>query len=288
MSNSTPEDDNSSSTADLPKWTDCHVHLYPERLRRAVKQWFASNSDWDQPYIDRDASSLVDELAGWGVEEIFSLHYAHKPNMALELNHWVKDFIGEISKLTIHPFGAVHPEDDDLERTITETLDAMDFPGFKIQCSVMGIRADDPRLDPIAEALVGRGKGLIIHTGTAPEEDGTGGIKYFRPLMRKHPDLKVLVPHLGMMEFEAFAALLPDHDNLYFDVSATLNPRYDFPWETFESYLDEFPDRFLFGTDLPLNETRPPRLIRKLLERNWEASVYDRLLRDNARRFIRV
>lgn len=286
--NSSTSPGNVSRNDDLPEWVDCHVHLYPERLRRAVKKWFNSLTDWQLPYLERDARSLVDRLVDWGVEEIFSLHYAHEPNMALELNCWVKEFIEERSELTIHPFGAVHPEDDDLDRTITETLDEMDFPGFKIQCSVMGISADDPRLDPIAEALVERGKGLVIHTGTAPEEDGTGGIEYFRPFMKKHPDLKVLVPHLGMMEFEEFAALLPEHDNLYFDLSATLNPRYDFPWETFKSYLDDFPNRFLFGTDLPLNETRPPRLIRKLLDRNWDPSVYDRLLRENARQFIQL
>lgn len=277
----------SEDADDLPEWVDCHVHLYPDRLQQAVKKWFRSLTDWEQPYLDRDAESLVNMLTDWGVEEIFSLHYAHKPNMSLDLNRWVNDFIDDTGQLTIHPFGAVHPEDDNLDRTITETLDEMEFPGFKIQCSVMGITADDPRLDPIAEALVKRNKGLVIHTGTAPEEDGTGGIEYFRPFMKKHPSLKVLVPHLGMMEFEEFAALLPEHENLYFDVSATLNPRYDFPWETFKSYLDEFPDRFLFGTDLPLNETPPPALVRTLLDRDWSSSVYSRLLRKNARQFLR-
>lgn len=271
---------------DLNNWVDCHVHLYPERLQRAVREWFRTYSDWEQPYLDQDARTLVQKLKDWNVQEIFSLHYAHKPNMSLELNRWVQEFISDTEGLTIHPFGAVHPEDDDLDQTITETLDTMDFAGFKIQCSVMDIRADDPRLDPIAEALVERDKGLVIHTGTAPEGDGTGGIQYFRPLMEKHPDLKVLVPHLGMMEFEEFGGLLADHDGLYFDVSATLNDRYDFPWATFESYLEEYPDRFLFGTDLPLNESEPKRMLQRLLDRDWSAERYDRLLRTNAKQFL--
>jgi predicted TIM-barrel fold metal-dependent hydrolase len=288
MTDSDTNPNTSSGTGKLPEWLDCHVHLYPERMRRAVKKWFETNSDWELPYLEKDTGAIIEKLKEWGVEEIFSLHYAHKPDMSLRLNRWVKEFIEGIEEVTVHPFGAIHPEDDDLNRTITETLDEMNFPGFKIQCSVMGITADDPRLDPIAEALVERGKGLVIHTGTAPEEDGTGGIQYFRPLMKKHPNLKVLVPHLGMMEFEEFAALLPEHNNLYFDVSATLNPRFDFPWDSFKTYLDDFPDRFLFGTDLPLNETDPPELVRKLLERNWNSDVYERLFRENARQFLRA
>ncbi|MFB6226805.1 MAG: amidohydrolase family protein [bacterium] len=283
-----PDATTSTSADDLPEWIDCHVHLYPERMRRAVKNWFESYTDWEQPYLEEDSRALIERLKHWGVKEIYSLHYAHEPNISLELNRWVQDFIEETEDMIIHPFGAVHPEDDDLDRTITETLDTMGFPGFKIQCSVMGITADDPRFDPIAEALIERNKGLVIHTGTAPEEDGTGGIKYFRPLMQKYPNLKVLVPHLGMMEFEGFATLLPEYDKLYFDVSATLNPRYDFPWERFESYLRDFPDRFLFGTDIPLNETRPPRLVQRLVERNWDQDTYDRLLRQNAREFLRT
>jgi len=93
-------------------------------------------------------------------------------------------------------FRSLHPDDPEWE-TRLEDLWARGIRGIKLHPDFQGFRLDDPRLDPIVEALAGR-FALLVHVGDRlpPGENPSCPITAAR-LGRRHPGLDLIVPHLG-------------------------------------------------------------------------------------------
>ncbi len=73
--------------ADLPPVIDAHVHVFPDRLFKAIWSWFERYA-WPIRY-QLQASEVIDFLLTRGVSHLVALQYAHKPGMARELNQWM-------------------------------------------------------------------------------------------------------------------------------------------------------------------------------------------------------
>jgi hypothetical protein len=108
---------------------DGHLHIFPERLQRAIYQWFA-NDGWDIVYQDWYGERIVNYLQDLGCAGAAVLVYAHKPHMAAGLNEWLSHWSQSYPALRL--FGTVHPDDPDLPGIVSTALDTYAFAGFKI------------------------------------------------------------------------------------------------------------------------------------------------------------
>ncbi|MFY9399291.1 MAG: amidohydrolase family protein [Desulfomonilia bacterium] len=96
-------------------------------------------------------------------------------------------------------------------------------------------------LVPVAEKLAETGKPLLIHCGFGPEGD-------FEALLRKVPELKLILAHAGFPEYGDTWRKVRHAHNVYLDLSQT---SYVSARATRESVERLGPERLLFGTDGP-------------------------------------
>ena len=96
-------------------------------------------------------------------------------------------------------------------------------------------------LVPVAEKLACMNKPLLIHAGFEKEGD-------FDALLRKVPDLKLILAHTGFPEYGDTWKAVKDKKNVFFDLSQT---SYVSEKATIESVAYLGPERLFFGTDGP-------------------------------------
>ena len=125
---------------------------------------------------------------------------------------------------------------------ISEFEKYKDMPGF------IGIKAHPfwhhfkpIELAPVAEKLAQTGKPLLLHLGFDEEGD-------FEALLRKVPDLKLILAHAGFPGYSDTWRNIKNRKNIYMDISQTTYTSENATIGVME-YLGV--DRLLFGTDGP-------------------------------------
>lgn len=272
----------------MKNFWDTHVHLFPKKLFEAIWNWFSS-SGWKIPYANWELDSYVAYLQGMGMERAFLLTYAHKPDISLELNKWVRDICQQYPCFV--PFACIHPQDSNLEEVIFTVLDDWQFAGFKLQLSVQQIAADDSKLEPIYKAALERHKPLIIHTGTGPysQDDPLLGLDHLERVMERWPELKVIIPHLGFYEFEKAFSLIERYPNVYLDTSWVLgNPKLQLPVTRLVYFMERYSQRFLYGSDFPIMEHKPECGLEALFRLGLTQKTLHNVLCGNAQRLISI
>ena len=232
---------------------DAHVHLFPPGVFAALWRWFETHA-WPIRY-PWQADEALAFLARQNVEAVFGLHYSHVPGMARALNGFMAELAARAPQVI--PFGTVLPGEPEAVRIVEEALDDFGFAGLKLHAHVQRTAPDDPRLDPIFEAVAERGRVVVFHAGREPasaayrfDTHGLCGIEPVRRLVARHPRLKLVVPHLGQDQWREFVALCRDSENLYLDTTMAVG---GYLTEDVPTAADLLPvaDRILFGTDFP-------------------------------------
>jgi len=231
---------------------DAHVHLFPGRLCQAVWSWFDAHA-WPVRYR-LDAEASVEFLLQRGVTRFAGLVYAHKPGISRGLNHFLADLAQAHSQIVA--LGTVLPGEPDAEAIVREALGPLQLRGIKIHCHVQKMGADDPRLDPVYAICQDAQRPVVIHAGKEPSSAGYGtdtralcSADQVERVLQRYPRLKVIVPHLGADEYEAYAGLLERHANLYLDTTMVLAGY--FPGTPPPVLFPRFADRLLYGSDFP-------------------------------------
>jgi hypothetical protein len=200
------------------------------------------------------SEAVLSFLAGQGVGRVVGLCYSHQPEMARPLNR----FMAELARANpmVIPLGTVLPGEPDTEAILDEALGPLGLRGLKLHCHVQRFGPDDPRADPVYRRAVEAGVPIVMHSGRAPCLDGYAidprkicGAERTRRVLERHPNLKLVVPHLGMDEYDEHLALLDEFPNLYLDttmaVSGYIGPAPD------PARLARHGERILYGTDFP-------------------------------------
>jgi predicted TIM-barrel fold metal-dependent hydrolase len=141
---------------------------------------------------------------------------------------------------------------------------------------------------PIFEAVEASGKVLNIHSGTVSKNNNNlddirrfCNVDRFRRALRRTPNLKVIVPHIGYDEVQEYLELMDEFPNLYFDTAMAIgghrvaigeplpdarplhyrhyergnHPHLPTPWKpALEQLIPQIlakPTRFLYGSDFP-------------------------------------
>ena len=258
---------------------DVRVHLLPDVISKLVQKNYERDA-WTVRYALL-ADQAIAFLKARGIERLAGICYAGQRGIAPYMN----DFMAQLSlrhTSTLVPFGTVHPHDRGCAKETLRVLDDLRFAGIKLHCHLLKLAPDDDSLAPIFEAVADRGKVLNLHSGpitknnTALEESRRFcNIDAFRRAMRRTPQLKIIVPHIGYDEVQPYLDLLDEFPNLYFDTAMAFGG-----------------GRVAIGETLPdvrpLHERRYPRDARPPLPRSWKPALEQLVpqIRDYRNRFL--
>lgn len=262
---------------------DAHVHLFPDRLFRAIRDWFRQHGR--PTYYEQPTPELIHFLAEQGVGRFLVLNYAHKPDISRGLNRWNHELGRRYPQAVC--FGALHAADEHLLRVAEEALVDLGLAGFKLHLQVQGFSADDERLLPVYERVMELGKLLIFHAGTAAPDAECVGVRHFARLMRRYPKLKAMVAHLGAYECDRFLDLGEEYPSLWFDTSFTfVRGGQGFAVNVPLERVVALQDRLLFGSDFPNIAFSFEDAIAGFLDLQLGEQFYRRVCAENAARFL--
>jgi len=214
----------------------------------ALWRYFESR-DW--PVHHEDVQHIARTLEEHGVDGACGLSYPHKTGVASSLN----DFMEEVGRRIpfFHPFGSVHVEDDDLVAQVDRVIESPLLRGFKFQPLVQRFDVNDSRLDGLYERCLETATPLIMHLGTAPISNPYVGFAHFSKLMRRYPELRVCVAHMGAFEVDSFLHSLGDYPQMYLDTTMinVHTDLFDTTYRGDEELLCRYSDRICFGSDWP-------------------------------------
>ena len=267
---------------------DAHVHVFPDKIFKAIRDWFDVYG-WPVKYR-MNADELVEHLFNLGVKGQVLLTYAHKPGIADGLN----EFIAGVVKS--HPgtvgFAAVHPGDPDSRAILSRAFGELGLVGCKMHVHVLGIPMDDPMFRPIYETCLDHGAWINVHAGTQPAlTSGYGmdvtkisGVERVKKVLARYPDLKLIVPHLGMDQTEDFISLLDVYPNLHLDTTMVLSRFFDVRID--EPLIADYSERIMYGSDFPNIPYDVTREVASILEMRFGEAAMENILSGTARRLF--
>jgi uncharacterized protein len=268
----------------VPGIVDVHVHLLPDRLQRAVWAYFDRLEDppWPVTYRDDEPARLA-TLRDLGVVAHTALAYGHKPGVAEWCNRHTLAAAARDARIL--PTFTFHAEDG-VERYVEDAL-AKGGRVAKVHLQVGRFHTTDPRLTPVWSRLEAERVPAVIHASAVYGVDGGDeycGPDALRALLERHPDLLLVVAHLGMPDGAGFLRLAEEVPTLRLDTSMALtDPPYGPPIPAaLLTRLAAMHDRVLFGSDFPTIPHRYAAQVRGLALLELDADGLRRVLHDNA------
>jgi uncharacterized protein len=268
----------------VPGIVDIHVHLLPHRLQQAVWAYFDRLDDppWPVTYRDDEPTRLA-TLRDLGVVAHTALAYGHAPGVAEWCNRHTLAAAARDGRIL--PTFTFHAEDG-VERYVDEAL-ARGGRVAKVHLQVGRFHTTDPRLTPVWSRLEAERIPVVIHASAVYGVDGGDefcGPDALRTLLARHPDLLLVVAHLGMPDGDGFLQLAEEVPTLRLDTSMALtDPPYGPPIPTaLLARLAAIHDRVLFGSDFPTIPHRYAAQVRGLALLDLDAEGLRRVLHDNA------
>jgi predicted TIM-barrel fold metal-dependent hydrolase len=215
---------------------------------------------------------------------VVGLAYSHVPDMARALNRFMSE-LGRAHPALI-PLGTVLPGEPDAGAIMDEALGPLGLRGFKIHCHVQQLAPDDARLDPVYSRATAAGVPIVMHAGRAPCLPGYGidtralcSAAATRRALERHPELTLIIPHLGDDEEAEYFALLDQFPRLHLDTTMMLSGY--FTTKIDPALLVKYSDRILYGTDFP-NLPYPYSRERDWIETHLPSPAKEKILGGNA------
>lgn len=253
------------SDAEVPEWwrelglpglIDLHVHFLPERMERRVWHHFTHGgplmgNGWKIQYL-WPVAERVARLRELGVRVFPALAYAHKPDMAADLNDWTLDFARRTPDCL--PSATFYPEPG-ATGYVRRALE-LGARIFKVHLQVGGFDPRAPELDEICGLLAEAGVPVVVHASSVPVDSGFLGAEPIGAVLRRHPRLRLVIAHLGMPEYDPFFELAARYERVALDTTMAFTD--------FTQVSMPFPDRLrpalldlglagkvVLGTDFP-------------------------------------
>ncbi len=236
----------------LPGIFDVHVHFMPEPILKKVWAYFDAagpllGRPWPITYRLSD-DERVARLRAMDVKHFSALSYAHKPGIATYMNDWTRDFSAATPEALWS--GTFYPEPE--AATYVPDLIGQGVQIFKAHLQVGNFAADDPLLDPVWGPLADSLTPVVLHAGSGPAPGAHTGPDGVAVVLQRHPNLSLIIAHLGAPEFEEFFGLAQKYANVRLDTTMAFVDFFDAPFPThlMPQVLDLQP-KILLGTDFP-------------------------------------
>ncbi len=236
----------------IPGIVDAHVHFLPDRVQEAVWRWFDGlTPPWPITYRLPAPERLI-TLDQVGVRHHTALAYAHRPGMLRFLNDHTMGLAA--AEPAVIPTFTIFPEEG-VGAEVTRCLEA-GGRCVKVHLQVGAFDSTDPLLEPAWELLEEAATPVILHAGAVADGSGNDqwcGPEPVRRLLRRFPDLRLVVAHMGAPNFEEFLDLAEDHPSMWFDTAMVFTePPYlsEYPVDLL-ARVEELGGRIVFGSDFP-------------------------------------
>ena len=234
---------------------DLHVHFMPGRVQQKVWSFFDRLPDMGEPawpiaYRHPEAQR-VQILRDLGVKAFSTLNYAHRPGMAEFLNDYSKQFADTYDD-------AIHSATFFPEPGVNEMVEQVLDDGariFKVHVQVGAFSVLDPLLTSAWETIAKAQAPVVIHCGSGPHGGEFTGPGPIFELVDRHPELVLVIAHMGMPEYDEFATLAKQAPNVYLDTTMVGT---DYAQRVFEPIPENYcetmadlADKVVLGTDFP-------------------------------------
>lgn len=227
---------------------DLHTHLHPPRLFAAIRRWFAERSSWKLDHQPLEPADVAAILRANGVERFVFCSYAHKTEMARELNAWLAQTSRDLGGYGL-PLATVHLDDpgylEDLELALADGC-----VGLKIHENVQRLNVEDERFTPVFERLT-EGGFVLAHVGPIPWSEDFDAPSRVARVLERHPRLRFVVAHMGGAIAPGYIALLDRYPNLYLDTTMAFAAGSPMRIEIAASLVEKYARRIVYGTDFP-------------------------------------
>ena len=235
------------------------------------------------------AEEVIAELARAGIGTAVALVYAHKPGAAEVLNR----FLAELARAHegVIGVGTVLPGEPRAREIARDAICLHGLAGIKLHCHVQRLAIDDPRVVDVLAECEALGVPAVVHAGRQPRSaDGYGhdtfelcNVERTERVLQALPRLRLVIPHLGVDEVEAYFDLLARYENLYLDTAMVcasyLEPEPDF------ADVERWSHRIMYGSDFPITPYPVEREISVLARRVVSDDAFERIVRGTARAF---
>ena len=230
------------------------VHTHAMRTAEHLSDQFVREADRARSYplgltVEFEsymrAMDLVDRCILFGMKARHTGFYVP--------NEWIAAFAARAPEKII-PFMSLDPTEPDYLEDFERAYHELGMRGIKLAPMYANFDPADSRLDDLYRRAAQAGLPILFHAGTTFCQ--LAPLKYTRPALWddvaiRHPDLRMILAHLGHpYEGEALVTARK-HPNVYLDLSAL----YYRPWQLYNSLIlaQEYHviGKILFGSDYP-------------------------------------
>lgn len=236
----------------LPGIVDVHTHFMAPEILAKVWAYFDAagpmlGRPWPITYRGSD-DERVAQLRSLGVRKFSALSYAHRPGIAGFMNDWTLDFAARTPDALRS--ATFYPEPEAARYVPRLIADGVEV--FKVHVQVGNFAPNDPLLEPVWGALAESGTPIVLHAGSGPAPGQHTGPDGVTDVLSRHPDLALVIAHLGMPEIAEFLELAASHDNVRLDTTMAFVDFWAQPVpDGVVPRLRDLQDKILFGTDFP-------------------------------------
>nr|MCW2729006.1 amidohydrolase [Aeromicrobium sp.] len=241
-----------TSQLGVPGIVDVHTHFMAPQILAKVWAYFDAagpmlGRPWPITYRWSDEDRVA-HLRSMGVRKFSALSYAHRPGVAGFMNDWTLDFAARTPEALRS--ATFYPEPDAPSYVSQLVEDGVEV--FKVHVQVGDFSPEDPLLEPVWGLLAESGTPIVLHVGSGPAPGRHTGPAAVERVLGRHPDLALVIAHLGMPEIEQFLDLAERFDHVRLDTTMAF---VDF-WESpvppeLGPRLLGLQDKILFGADFP-------------------------------------
>jgi uncharacterized protein len=238
---------------------DCHVNVYEDSQILPLYGQIAGIARAGGFSIKSDPDTVVAAMRDVDKAIVFSLRY--KDAIGIDGDDEVTARLVARDPDKFIGFAAVDPRRADAMDLLVHAHQDLQLRGVKFGPIYNGVSLLDPRLEPIYRYLVKHNLPLTMHMGTT--YGANAPVHYGRPLdvdtiANRHPDLKMIMAHMGHPWYEECIVVARKNPNVYCEVSAL----YYRPWQFWnilicaQEYTIANRDKIFWGTDFPFTTVR--------------------------------
>jgi predicted TIM-barrel fold metal-dependent hydrolase len=167
-------------------------------------------------------------------------------------------------------------------------ISSLDLSGVKIVPPVQKFDISDKKYDPIWKKMVDLNIPLWTHGGHQVSTVGSIA-KFGHPMLvdevaMKHPDLMIIIGHMGTPWLWDTYSVVLRHPNVYLDISAQYHLYSYFPWDVYTK--DNIEHKVLFASDHPLVHWK--QIIPAVKSLPISKGFKERIFRNNAKKLLNI
>lgn len=262
---------------------DSHVHLFPERLEAAVRAFFTDRLGYTAWAYPTDHDEVCAQLAGEGIEEAWTLPYAHKVGVADGLNDAIAKVAADQAggPVRIVTGATTHPAEEDPVAPLRRAVEELGARVLKLHCSVGDYQPDDPRLDPVWAYASEVRLPAVLHAGHAISgHTNTDELAPVGRVAERWPEARLIIAHCGHRAVAGAVALAARHPAVHVDLTPVVSELVGAGPED----ILRVRDKVLFGSDAPNTFVPATDSLARLRAMDLPQEVEEAVCGGNARR----